>query len=321
MHIVITGANGFVGSNLVKALLTGQHQLANFNRLTLLDLDFREQHEDSRVKYLKGDFSNTTLIKKALEQPVDVVFHLASIPGGMAEQHYELSRKVNIDATLFLFEQLRQQSIQHNSMARVVFASTIAVYGTDLPELITDETPLKPHLTYAGQKQFGEIIIEDFSRKGWFDGVAVRLPGIVARPQQASGLLSAFMSDVFWNLSQNKKFQCPVSSKAVAWWMSVKCCVENLIHAASLDIEQLQSGSRVFALPVLRLTMQDVVNGLAQQFEFNPEALVSYDSNNHDLEKNFGAYPGIHTDRADALGFQHDGDIQQLIRNTLNLKL
>ncbi|MFX5195305.1 NAD-dependent epimerase/dehydratase family protein, partial [Acinetobacter baumannii] len=80
----------------------------------------------------QGDFSDTALIEQALAQPVDVVFHLASIPGGMAEQNYELSRKVNVDAMLFLFEQLKQQG----NCPRVVFASTIAVYGSDLPEQV-----------------------------------------------------------------------------------------------------------------------------------------------------------------------------------------
>jgi nucleoside-diphosphate-sugar epimerase len=315
MHILLTGANGFVGSHLVKQLLEGSHALAQFSRLTLMDLNFAEQHADPRLVYIAGDFADTELIRLALQQPVDVVFHLASIPGGMAEKNYELSRKVNIEATLFLFEQLKQQ---HNQ-PRVVFASTIAVYGADLPELIVDDTPLKPHLTYAGQKQFGEILIEDFSRKTWLDGVAVRLPGIVARPQQDSGLLSAFMSDVFWNLSQKRHFDCPVSAQAVAWWMSVKCCVENLIHAATLDAEQLQQGRRVFALPVLRLSMQQLVDGLAEQFQLDAEALVRFDASNIELEKNFGAYPEIQTLRADQLGFQHDGSIQQLITNTLNL--
>ena len=315
MHILLTGANGFVGSNLIKALLNGEHALSNFSRLTLMDLQFSERIDDPRLVYITGDFSDTRLISQALEQAADVVFHLASIPGGMAEKNYQLSRQVNVDATLFLFEALRDQG----NCPRVVFASTIAVYGADLPELIVDDSPLKPHLTYAGQKQFGEILIADFSRKGWLDGIAVRLPGIVARPQQESGLLSAFMSDVFWNLSQNRPFHCPVSAQAVAWWMSVRCCVTNLMHAASLDSARLGQGRRVFALPVLRLSMQQLVDGLAEQFQIDSQALVRFDASNVELEKNFGAYPVIQTARADELGFVHDGSIQHLINNTLNL--
>ncbi|MCT9561668.1 NAD-dependent epimerase/dehydratase family protein [Acinetobacter baumannii] len=315
MHILITGANGFVGSNLVKTLLDQGHELSKFTRLSLMDLNFKERSLDPRVEYYQGDFSETSIIEQALLHPVDVVFHLASIPGGMAEKNYELSRKINIDAMLFLFEQLKKQ----DNCPRVVFASTIAVYGSELPKQIDDDTPLKPHLTYAGQKQFGEIVLDDFSRKGWIDGVAVRLPGIVARPQQPSGLLSAFMSDVFWTLSQQRNFICPVSKDATAWWMSVKCCVDNLIHAATLPKDQLQQGLRVFTLPVLRLSMQQIINGLAEEFNLNIDTLVSFDISNPQLEKNFGAYPEIYTRRADALGFKHDGSIQHLIKNTLNL--
>ncbi len=318
MHILVTGANGFVGSNLVKTLLKDEHALAGFSRLTLMDLNFTEQVDDSRVVYLAGDFADPALTEQALTIPADVIFHLASIPGGMAENNYELSRKVNVDATLFLFEQLKQQA----NTPRLVFASTIAVYGADLPEQITDDTPLRPHLTYAGQKQFGEILIEDFSRKGWTDGIAVRLPGIVARPQQqTSGLLSAFMSDVFWNLSEQRPFHCPVSEQAVAWWMSVFCCVNNLIHAATLPKETLATGRRAFALPVLRLTMHQVIAGLAQKFQLDTTTLVSFDNSNIELERNFGAYPEIVTQRADELGFQHDGSVEQLITHTLQTKV
>lgn len=315
MHILVTGANGFVGANLVQALLSGQHALADFSRLTLMDLVFTAQTDDPRVTYITGDFADTRLIETALEIPADVVFHLASIPGGMAEQHYDLSRRVNVDAMLFLMEQLKAQQ----NVPRVVFASTIAVYGNALSQQINDDTLLKPHLTYAGQKQFGEIVIEDFSRKGWIDGVAVRLPGIVARPQQDSGLLSAFMSDVFWNLSQRRRFDCPVSEHAVAWWMSVQCCAQNLIHAASLDASLLGQGRRAFSLPVLRLSMQQVISALAERFDIDVSTLVSFNPNNAELERNFGAYPDMLTARADALGFRHDGSVAQLIVNTLQL--
>lgn len=313
MHIVITGANGFVGSHLVKALLQNSKYSTSITRLSLIDMQFNQRLDDARIQYFEGDFSQTALTFDALKTPADIVFHLASIPGGMAEQNYELSRKVNIDATLYLLECLKNQT----NTPRVIFASTIAVYGSDFPAIVDDETALKPQLTYALQKLIGEILIEDFSRRGWIDGLSIRLPGIVARPPVASGLLSAFMSNMFWTLSKAEKFVCPVSANAIAWWMSVQCCVENLIHAADLDSALLNSGKRSFVLPVLHLTMQQVIEEICKKYDLDAKQMVEYQSN-QDLEKNFGAYPEIVTQRADELGFKNDVNLQGLIQHVLD---
>lgn len=313
MHILITGANGFVGSHLVQSLLKSTQLLSQtITRLSLMDLNFKHRFDDPRVQYFAGDISSFELIDAACNEPVDILFHLASIPGGMAEQNYELSRKVNLDATVYLLERLKQQANQ----PRVVFASTIAVYGSDLPASINDDTPLCPHLTYATQKLIGELLVSDFSRKGWIDGISIRLPGIVARPPAPSGLLSAFMSTMFWNLAKKEKFDCPVSANAVAWWMSVECCVNNLIHAAQIPREHLSIGSRAFTLPVLRLTMHQVISGLCEHFQLDEATYITYGTD-IELEKNFGAYPEIETSRAFKLGFKNDGNLEKLIQNTL----
>jgi len=312
MHLLITGANGFVGAALARRLLDDTQVLPDLTRLTLIDLEFPTELNDPRVHYLSGSIADPKLLANALEIPVDVLFHLASIPGGMAERNYPLSRQVNLDATQTLFEGLKAQA----TPARVVFASTIAVYGSPLPAQVDDSTPLQPKLTYGAQKLIGEILLEDFSRRGWIDGISLRLPGIVARPPQPSGLLSAFMSDVFWKLAKGERFECPVSSQAVAWWMSVARCVDNLLHAASLPASALQT-RRSFALPVLRLTMEQVIGGLCRRFGEERQALVSYLPDAH-LEATFGAYPPLLSPAAEALGFKHDGDLEQLIYRTLN---
>lgn len=312
MHLLITGANGFVGAALARRLLDDTQVLPDLTRLTLIDLEFPTELNDPRVHYLSGSIADPKLLANALETPVDVLFHLASIPGGMAERNYPLSRQVNLDATQTLFEGLKAQA----TPARVVFASTIAVYGSPLPAQVDDSTPLQPKLTYGAQKLIGEILLEDFSRRGWIDGISLRLPGIVARPPQPSGLLSAFMSDVFWKLAKGERFECPVSSQAVAWWMSVARCVDNLLHAASLPASALQT-RRSFALPVLRLTMEQVIGGLCRRFGEERQALVSYLPDAH-LEATFGAYPPLLSPAAEALGFKHDGDLEQLIYRTLN---
>lgn len=311
MHVLITGANGFVGATLVRRLLEDPDALPGWTQLTLLDLSFPEPPQDARVRCLAGTIADTELLADALENPVDIAFHLASIPGGAAERDYSLGRRVNLDATLALLEGLKDQE----RPARVVFASTIAVYGSPLPALVDDHTPLRPQLSYATQKLMGELLIDDFSRHGWIDGISLRLPGIVARPPQPSGLLSAFMSEVFWKLKANERFDCPVSPQAVAWWMSAARCVDNLLHAATLPAERLLA-RRAFALPVLHLSMAQLVDGLCQRFGEGRRAQVVYQPNEQ-LEANFGRYPPLQAVAAEALGLRHDGDLTQLINRTL----
>lgn len=309
MHVLITGANGFVGRTLTQRLCSNAAALPGWSRLTLVDLCFSETREsDPRVRQLSASLHDPQLIAQALDTPVDVVFHLASVPGGLAERNYELGRHGNLDATLGLLEGLQRQA----KPARVVFASTIAVYGSPLPEVVTDTTPLRPQLSYATQKLIGELLIDDFSRRGRIDGISLRLPGIVARPPQSSGLLSAFMSDVFWKLQAREPFECPVSPGATAWWMSAARCVDNLLHAAMVPAEALQE-RRVFPLPVLRLSLEDVINGLQQRYG---KAQVTY-APNEALEANFGRYPLMHSEAAWALGLRNDGDLAQLIDRTL----
>lgn len=311
MHVLITGANGFVGATLVRRLLEDPTALPGWTRLTLLDLNFPDAPQDARVRCLRGSIADTALLADALETPVDIAFHLASIPGGAAERDYYLGRRVNLDATLELLESLKDQ----DNPARVVFASTIAVYGSPLPAQVDDNTPLRPQLSYATQKLMGELLVDDFSRRGWIDGISLRLPGIVARPPQPSGLLSAFMSDVFWKLKAGEPFDCPVSPHAVAWWMSTARCVDNLLHAATLPPERLLE-RRVFTLPVLHLSMAQLVDGLCQRFGEDRRGRVNYQPDEQ-LEANFGRYPPLLAEAAETLGLRHDGDLEQLIERTL----
>lgn len=309
MHILITGANGFVGATLARRLRTDASAIGAWSRLTLLDLSFSDvQTDDPRVRQLSGSLHDPGLIAQALELPVDVVFHLASVPGGLAERDYTLGRQGNLDATQALLEALQSQ----DKPARVVFASTIAVYGSPLPDVVNDATALRPQLSYATQKLIGELLIDDFSRRGSIDGISLRLPGIVARPPQPSGLLSAFMSDVFWKLQAGAPFECPVSPGSTAWWMSVARCVDNLVHAATLPAQALRA-RRVFAMPVLRLSMEEVIGGLQQRYG---KGQVTF-APNEALEANFGRYPALHSEAALAIGLRHDGDLTQLIERTL----
>ena len=313
MRVLVTGANGFVGSHLVRRLLSADVALEKpVESLVLVDQRLETGDSDPRVEQHVGSITNAEFTRQALAGGVDLVFHLASIPGGLAEREYELGREVNLHATLELLEQLRNQS----HPPRVVFASTVAVYGDPLPAHVDDASPLKPTLSYGAHKLVGEIVISDLSRRGWIDGIALRLPGIVARPPNASGMLSAFMSDIFWKLAAGEPFTCPVSPEAVAWWMSVPCCVDNLLHAAKLSPEQ-RRGVRALLLPVLRLSIAQLVDALALMYGDDRRQLIRYEPNEA-LEAGFGRYPPLNTATAETLGFRNDGTVEQLIRNAMD---
>ncbi len=302
--ILITGADGFVGRTLVRLL---EETFPN-SELYLLDREFKTQYMDARTKIFTGDFFDPIILHNALANGVDIVFHLASIPGGAAERDYAAGKRVNLDGTIELFESLRQLL----EPPIVVFASTIAVYGSPLPNVVDSSTSAKPNLSYGTQKYIGELLVEDYSRRGFFDGRALRLPGIVARPPETSGMISAFMSDIMHNLAAGKKYVCPVSAESVMWWMSAICCAQNFIHAATMPAPE----HRVTLLPALRASVKEIVAGLAELYGNDRLELVRYEANEQ-IEKAFGRFPPMFSGQAEALGFKHDGSVMALIQNAL----
>ena len=315
MNILITGAEGFIGRALTARLLSSGvvPSLGDARRqVVLLDRQFAAAATDARVRQVAGDIADPAVLREAVGAGIDCVFHLASIPGGAAEAQFEHGLRVNLDATLRLLESLRVQA----SPAKVVFASTIGVYGVPLLEVIDENTLPAPTMSYGAHKLIGELLIADYSRRGFIDGRALRLPGIVARPPQAAGMLSAFMSDLIRALSAGRTFACPVSREGKAWWMSRTCVVENLLHAAGLDSTWVQK-KRVWLLPVLHASLGDVVAAIARVR--GPEVLerVTY-HDNPTLQAQFAALPPLHCPTSVEAGFRNDGTLETLVQRALD---
>jgi len=308
MHILITGANGFIGSHLTRALLADTSPLA-FTRLTLVDLSLDRIADDDRLIKITGSFADDNLMEIAFSEPVDLIFHLASVPSGMAENNFALGVNVNIHGTMALLDRLKEQA---NTPA-VVFASSIAVYGKPAAAVVTDDTAPTPNLSYGAQKVIGEALVADYTRRKWINGCSLRLPGIVARPPEPNGAVSIFFSDLIRNLSQGKPFTCPVSPGAKSWLMSVKCCVDNLLLAATLNGAPRQ----IWTLPAMHIAIEELVteiDGLLPDAEVGD--LITYAPDPW-VEENFGSYPPLECPQAEAAGFHHDGSPLQLITNAL----
>lgn len=316
MRIVVTGAGGFVGQLLVELMrgnaLPGWPASA---RVLLTDRRLVPP-PDSRFTAIEGDLAVQPLLERLAGFRPDLVFHLASMPGGAAEADYTAGRSANLDATLGLFETLAAMPRDpHEAPPRVVFASSVAVYGSVLPDPLTPATPLHPPLTYGAHKLVGEILLADFSRRRQLDGRSLRLPGIVARPRVASGLASAFMSEMLHALKAGEPCTIPVSPEATAWWMSARCCAFNLWHAASMEVAD-SDPARAWPLPVLRLSMLEVVDTLAALYGAGRRALIRYAPDAR-IEAVFGRYPRLDDREPRRLGLRDDGHAEALVRRAL----
>jgi D-erythronate 2-dehydrogenase len=316
VHVVITGAQGFVGQVLARRLLDSGLGRQAIGRMTLMDVAFDAPHPDPRVAQLAGSIADASIRAQAYAAPVDAVFHLASIPGGAAEKNYDLGRRINLDATVGLLEDLRGQSrLAPATPPRFVFASTVAVYGEKLPPVVDENTLPAPALSYGAHKLAGEVLVADASRKGWVQGCSLRLPGVVARPGSGAGLMSAFMSQLFWKLAAGEPVTVPVSPSGMAWWISAQACATNLIHAATLDAGTLNA-QRSCQMPALHLSMTQVVDALADKFGADRKTLVTW-APEPLIERLFAQYPPLHTPFAESLGFRHDGDVAALVAQAM----
>ena len=319
MRILVTGADGFIGRALVARLLSSGvlPGLGDARRqVILLDRQFSVNAADARVRPVAGDIADPVVLREAFRDPVDCVFHLASIPGGAAETQFELGLRMNLDVTLRILEQLRTQTSAGLPPPKVVFASTIGVYGVPLPEVIDENTIPAPTLSYGAHKLIGEILITDYSRRGYIDGRSLRLPGIVARPPQAAGMLSAFMSDLIRLLSAGRTFACPVAREGMAWWMSRACVVENLLHAAGLGAAAVEK-SRVWLLPVLHASLGDIVGAIARVHGNEVLDRVTYHENAA-LQAQFANLPPLRCPASLDAGFRHDGTLEALVQRALD---
>lgn len=316
MRLVVTGAAGFIGRALVARLMREHASGARpLSALTLLDVALGDAPAAGFVRRVAGSIADAACVARAFASPVDAVVHLASVPGGAAEEQPALARDVNLHGTLHLLDAAQAQVDAGGPAPRFVFASSIAVFGAPMPAQVDDATPARPALSYGAHKLTGEIAVADCSRRGGCDGVSLRLPAVLARPPQPTGQLSAFLSGLLRDAPAGRAVVCPMGPQAATWASSVHNVVDNLLHACDVAAARLPAG-RALTLPTLRFTMAELVDALASVHGAGVREFVSFAPQPR-IERLFGCFPPLRTPAADAAGFRHDGDLATLVRRAV----
>jgi D-erythronate 2-dehydrogenase len=311
LKILITGGGGFIGSRLAAALKK-KHPEA---KVTLLDMAFPPGLERD-FTCIAGDVASPEVIAKALGNDTDSVFHLAAVVSGGAEADFDLGYRVNLDGTRHLLEACRKLA----RPPKVVFASSVAAFGGQLPEVLDDSTTPTPQTSYGTQKVIGEYLVADFTRKGMIDGRSLRLPTIVVRPGKPNLAASSFASGIIREPLNGVVAECPVPDTTGVWILSPRRVVEAFIHAHDLPGSAWTS-ARVVNLPGITLTVREMIEAMGRVA--GPEAVgrVKYvpDARIQGIVKTWPVR--FRTGRAEAMGFKADADFDSAVRDYLETEL
>lgn len=315
MQVLITGGAGFLGRRLARALLE-RGSLAGpdgaprtITRLVLLDVVPADGFDDPRVHTVTGDVADPRVLEEALGSETTSVFHLAAIVSGQAEADFDLGMRINLDASRALLEACRAAG----NRPRVVFTSSVAVYGGALPAVVQDTTALNPQSSYGVQKAIGELLLGDYSRKGFIDGRVLRLPTISVRPGKPNKAASSFASGIIREPLNGEEAICPVPPDTRLWLLSPRRAIESLIHGHELPSDALGVAHAV-NLPGLSVRADEMVAALARVAGPDVAARVRWQADPA-VTRIVGSWPGAwDTARAQALGFAGDDGFDAVVR-------
>jgi D-erythronate 2-dehydrogenase len=310
MRIVVTGGCGFLGRRLAIRLLGEGCALGPIDELVLFDnaAPALPLPEDRRLKLVTGDIADRDTVNQLVAPGTDAVFHLAAVVSGEAEVDTDLGYRVNLDGTRAVLDACRARG----NRPRLVFASSLAVYGGALPPAVGDDTALNPQTSYGTQKAIGELLVNDYSRKGFVDGRALRLPTVVVRPGRPNRAASTFASSIIREPLCGQDAVCPVSPDTVMALAAPRRIVAGLVHALGVPGDAFGT-SRSLQLPGFSVSVGEMAAALRRaggeaayaRIRWQPDPLI---------QAIVAGWPqGLATPRAEALGFGRDSGIDEVI--------
>ena len=306
MKILVTGAAGFLGRRVIAALL-GQSD-APVTRVIAADLT-RYPIADPRVDPRVGAVEDESFVRSLVERDVDVVYHLAAALSGQSEAEFEVGMRVNIDGTRRLLEACRLSA----RPPRVVFSSTIAALGGPLPAVVPETQMVEPESSYGAEKAICELLVSEYSRRGFVDGVSCRVPTVAIRPGKPNSALSSFVSGIVREPLAGVDAICPVPLETRVWISSPDAATRNLLHAGRVAAASL-GGRRTVNLPGLSVTPREMLDSLERLAGRDVRARVRGEVDPR-TARIVGTWPGaFDVTRALSLGFTADRDIDAVIR-------
>ena len=310
MRVVITGGGGFIGARLARALLArGALDGRGITRLVLADQAFPDFPKDARLETLAGNISDPAFAARAVTPDTAAIFHLAAVVSGAAEADFDLGMRVNLGGVRAVLDEARRCT----RPPRLVFASSVAAFGGDLPAVLDDSTTPVPQTSYGSQKVVSEYLIADFSRKGYIDGRSLRLPTIVVRPGKANAAASSFASAVVREPLNGIAYECPLPAGTGVWLLSPRRVVEAFIHAHELA-PSAWGINRSLNLPGITVTVAEMIEAMGRIAPRAPKR-VSFKVDPR-IEKIVMGWPvRFQTPRALAMGFKADPGIEAVIRD------
>ena len=314
MHVMIIGAAGMIGRKLAERLARdGSLSGKPVERMTLVDIvaPAKPAGFGGQADLRTADLSAEGEAARLVDLRPDIIFHLAAIVSGEAEADFEKGYRINLDGTRFLFEAIRLTG--EGYYPRIVFTSSIAVFGAPFPEKIGDEFFSTPLTSYGTQKAICELLLSDYSRRGFFDGIGIRLPTICIRPGKPNKAASGFFSGILREPLAGKEAILPVSEDVRHWFASPRAAVGFLIHAAEMDLALL-GDRRNLSMPGLTATVGEEIEALRRAAGDAAVKLIRREPDPTVVRIVAGWPRNFDTKRAEKLGFRADASFDALIR-------
>ncbi|MEK1892241.1 MAG: D-erythronate dehydrogenase [Rhizobium sp.] len=316
MHVMVIGAAGMVGRKLVEKLASEEGALGyDISRLTLVDVIEPPVPQGLLpvAKVLALDLSTEDAAGKLVALRPDVIFHLAAIVSGEAEADFDKGYKVNLDGTRALFEAIRHEGLREPYVPRLIFASSIAVFGKPFPEKIGDEFFTTPLTSYGTQKAICELLLADYSRRGIFDGVGIRLPTICIRPGKPNKAASGFFSNILREPLTGQEAVLPVDETVRHWFASPRSAVDFFIHAARMDTSAI-GPRRNLTMPGLSALVGEEIEALRRVAGEKAVKLIRREPDPVIRSIVSGWATDFDARRASELGFKAETNFDEIIR-------